>query len=105
MQETLEHPKQQVKLHIEGMTCTNCAQGISKFLEKKHTGNILVDFSTSEARFTINTPEELAEIKKGIEHLGYRVIDDAVKNVSPLSRITVAQKFYICLALTFPLLL
>src|SRR5688572_6268375 len=99
MPETLEHPKQQVKLHIGGMTCSNCAQGISKFLEKKHTENIWVDFSTAEARFTISKPEELTEIKKGIEHLGYKVIDDAVKNVSSLTRFTIAQKFYVCLAL------
>ena len=105
MPETLEHPKQQVKLSIEGMTCTNCALGISKYLEKKGTENVFVDFSHSEARFTLTKPEELNEIKKGIEHLGYKIVDDTVNAAASSWKFTLARKFYVCLALTLPMLL
>ncbi len=105
MQETLEHTTQKVKLNIEGMTCTNCAMGISKYLEKKGIENVSVDFSTHEARFTLKHPEELNEIKKGIEHLGYKIIDDSVANINSPRQFTLTQKFYVCLALTLPLLL
>ncbi len=35
---SVEQERQGITLHIGGMSCTNCALGISKFLEKKGFG-------------------------------------------------------------------
>lgn len=105
MPEIFAQPKQTVKLNIEGMTCSNCALGITKYLEKKGLENILVDFSTAEARFKTAHPEELSEIKRGIENLGYHVVDKAEEKTAQRFQITLAHKFYACLALSMPLLL
>jgi len=105
MAETLARPKHDVKLTIEGMTCSHCASSISKFLERKGAESISVDFSTAEARFKTQYPEDLPDIKKGIEHLGYHVVDKEVSASEHKFHFTLAQKFYLCLVLTTPLLL
>ncbi|HXH19863.1 MAG TPA: cation-translocating P-type ATPase [Chitinophagales bacterium] len=97
--------KHDVKLNIEGMTCSNCALSISKYLEKKGAEDVSVDFSTSEARFKTTHPEAVNEIKRGIEHLGYHVVDKEVTAAPSRWHFSLAQKFYICLVLTAPLLL
>lgn len=105
MAQTLTRPKHDVKLTIEGMTCSNCAASITKYLERKGLESISVDFSTAEARFKTDNPADLAEIKKGIEHLGYHVVDKDVAAPEQKWHFTLTQKFYICLVLTAPLLL
>ena len=97
-------------LNVEGMTCTNCALGIKKQLEKKGLDDVDVNFSTGEVLFknTINLP--LEEIKKGINGLGYKVIDDDLDehhghqhNHSKIS--SIEKKFYFSLIFTIPLFL
>jgi Cu+-exporting ATPase len=97
-------------LNVEGMTCTNCALGIKKQLEKKGLDDVDVNFSTGEVVFknTINLP--LEEIKKGINGLGYQVIDDDLDehhghqhNHSKIS--SIEKKFYFSLIFTIPLFL
>jgi len=105
MAETFTRPKQNVKLNIEGMTCAHCAQGISTYLERKGLESISVDFTTAEARFKTIQPEDLADIKKGIEQLGYHVADNEAGDAKRQWRFTLAYKFYVCLALSIPLLL
>ena len=93
-------------LNVEGMTCTNCALGIKKQLEKKGLNDVDVNFATGEVLFKneINLPIE--DIKKGINSLGYKVIEDDVKdahghNHSSIS--TIEKKFYFSLIFTIPL--
>jgi len=65
-----------VKLNIEGMTCTNCALGIEKYLKQQGLEEVHVNFSTAEAVFK-NTPSlNLKKIGKGIEKLGYQLVDE-----------------------------
>jgi len=66
-----------VKLNIEGMTCTNCALGIEKYLQKQGLEDVHVNFSTAEAVFRNAADRNLKKIEKGIEKLGYKVVDDA----------------------------
>lgn len=101
MEETV--PKEQVKLTVEGMTCTNCATGISRFLERKGMEDVSVNFATAEARFKMEKGQDLATIKKGIEKLGYHVAHEHLsteKKGWPLK-----WKFIFALVFTLPLLL
>lgn len=95
-------------LNVDGMTCTNCALGIKKQLEKKGLNDVNVNFSTGEVLFRneINLPIE--DIKKSINSLGYKVIEDDSEghhghhhsNIS-----TIEKKFYFSLIFTIPLFL
>lgn len=61
-------------LQIEGMTCTNCALAIDRYLQKQGVSGIKINFATGEALFTSNQDTDIEKISKGIEKLGYRVV-------------------------------
>jgi Cu+-exporting ATPase len=62
-----------VELQVKGMTCTNCALGVEKFLLKSSAEQVSVDFTTGEVRFQLAAREKLPQILKGIRGLGYEV--------------------------------
>jgi len=64
---------QTINWKIEGMSCSNCALTISKYLEKEGLSNIKVSFMSGDISF--DTPEQVDEqqIQKGIQGLGYSV--------------------------------
>lgn len=62
-------------LHVEGMTCANCALGIKKQLEKKGLENVDVNFSEGEVFYTENSDVKIDEIIEEINSLGYKVVD------------------------------
>jgi len=64
---------EKVNLKIEGMSCTNCALTIQKYLEGKGLENVRVNFIGGEASFDVNGNVLKPEIEKGIEALGYHV--------------------------------
>ena len=66
---------EKIVLNVEGMTCTNCAQGIARFLEKKGLKSVQVDFSSGEVAFEEVPTSSVNEIVQGIHSLGYKVID------------------------------
>ncbi len=86
------------------MHCNNCALSIHKLLEKKGLKNIFVDFASEEVKFSNNNGAELDDIKKSIESLGYKVIDDPATQVTPFYE-KVENMFVFCALLTAPLLL
>jgi len=96
--------EQLVELNVTGMHCNNCALSVHKLLEKKGLQNILVDFAGEEVKFTNNNGTDLSAIKKDIEGLGYKVVDDPATEVTPFYS-KVENKFIFCALLTVPLLL
>jgi len=82
------------------MTCANCALGIKKHLEKKGLQDVNVNFSTGEVLFTNVEKLKLEEIKKGINSLGYKVVEE-VKEEKGLSK--EEKLFYFTLIFTVPL--
>ena len=73
------------ELLVEGMSCSNCAMGVRRRLEKQGLGQIDVNFATGEVRFENIPNKPLAEIAESIEDLGYSVslkneIKDEKKN-------------------------
>lgn len=99
-----------IELEVEGMTCSNCAMGITRFLENKGLQNVYVNFATNEVHF-IQAPKavELNSIISGIEKLGYHVASKqesvaGQKKIQPrFSNIEI--KLLISAIFTLPLLL
>ncbi len=85
---------------VEGMSCSACAQTINGFLEKKGMKDVNVSLTAGEAQFRneAGIPEQV--LKKGIEGLGYHVVDETAAAKHP-------NKFvrYLAICIPFTLLL
>src|SRR4030067_2666919 len=92
-----------ITLQVEGMTCSNCAMGITRTLKQKGLENVNVDFSTAEASFTLKEKERLPEIINVINNLGYKVIDKKETDTTKNTLSTIEKKFYFSLIFTVPL--
>lgn len=94
--------KEEVVLKVEGMTCSNCAAGISKTLKKAGFEDAHASFSDGEVSFTLVQDHPKAEAIKKIESLGYSVADDDDKELHKgLS--SIEKKFIFSLAFSLPL--
>ena len=63
---------------VEGMTCSNCALTISKYLQKKGLQNVKVNPIDGNVSFNVSDPWIKEDtIAKGIEDLGYKVVGAA----------------------------
>ncbi|MFN4082850.1 MAG: heavy-metal-associated domain-containing protein [Bacteroidia bacterium] len=61
------------EIHVDGMTCTNCAASVQKRLEKQGLANVNVNFATGEVIFKNLSNLPLESISESIEDLGYKV--------------------------------
>lgn len=86
------------------MHCNNCAISVHNLLEKRGLQNILVDFANEEVKFSTDDDAKVPEIIKGIEQLGYKVVDDPALH-APKFYEKVENKFIFCAIFTVPLLL
>ncbi len=92
-----------IDLNVKGMTCTNCALGIQRYLEKEGMEGVFVDFSNDEVSFETDEPQKLLGIIKGIQRLGYQVDnpEDVVQE-----RFSLVEKLFAAAAVfTLPLIL
>ncbi|MBK0381079.1 heavy metal translocating P-type ATPase [Mucilaginibacter segetis] len=96
--------EQLVELNVTGMHCNNCAMSIHKLLEKKGLHDILVSFASEEVKFSTDDQQVLPEVIKGIESLGFKVVDDAATHQTKFYE-KVENKFIFCAIFTAPLLL
>jgi Cu+-exporting ATPase len=96
--------EQLIELNVTGMHCNNCALSVHKLLERKGLQNIHVDFASEEVKFSNNNDADLAIIKKDIEGLGYKIVEDPDQQVTPFYE-KIENKFIFCAILTVPLLL
>jgi len=67
---------EKVDWKVEGMTCSNCALSISKYLNKEGASNIKVNPIDGAVSFSVDTEQELPVLKKGIHSLGYSVLNE-----------------------------
>ena len=103
--------KKKVILNVEGMSCSSCATTVSRYLEKEGLKDVNVNFTTGESVFTIENENKIPLIIKGINSLGYHVVEHKHENeqhshnhsADGLSGIE--KKFYFSLIFTVPLLL
>lgn len=99
----MEEQSQNTTLHIEGMDCANCAVGITKSLQKSGMENVHVDFATGEATFYLQNKNKLTSAIKEIESLGYKVVDNKVKEENEGKLSPIEKRFYFTLPFTIVL--
>jgi len=96
-----------IEVVVEGMTCSNCALGIQKTLEKAGVKEVFVDFATGSVTYKPDEFKNTQEIVIArIESLGYKVkaaptgVQGQKKGYNIL-----AVKFWISAVFTLPLVL
>ncbi len=104
---------EKVQWKVEGMDCNTCALNIHKYLEKQGMKNVKVNFATGDVLFDTATPVSDDKISKGINDLGYKIVDTAIRpsvhihdektSIKFLS--THLQRFWSCLPFTMLLTL
>ena len=91
---------EKIVLHVEGMTCNNCANGIKNHLEKNLIENVNVNFSLSEVSCNEDETSNKKHIISLIEDIGYQVKN---KNNKEKKFSKVEMLFFISLLFTIPL--
>ncbi len=96
-----------VTLKVEGMSCTNCALGIRKILEKEGFSNIEADFTTDEVQFEVADKGMIPLAVKRIESLGYKVNElvDEETEAEKKGLSSIEKKFWFTAIFTVPLVL
>jgi len=95
--------EQLIELNVMGMHCNNCAISVHKLLEKKGFHDISVDFASEEVKFSTDSSAAIADAIKGIEGLGYKVIEDAASHQEKFYE-KIENKLIFCAIFTVPLL-
>lgn len=98
---------EKVNWKIEGMSCTNCALTVDKFLQGKGMQQVKVNFMGGDVSFEMPTDVPKQEIAKGIEGLGYHVVTGDRSEQKKDKRIfkNHFQRFLFCAIFTIPLML
>ncbi len=92
----------EISVSVDGMTCNNCAAGISKSLQKAGFKDADASFIDGEVTFTEVEGKTTQEAIETIESLGYKIKDtNAEINTKGLSLIE--KKFIFGLVFTVPL--
>jgi Cu+-exporting ATPase len=98
---------EKVQWKVEGMTCANCALAINKYLEKQGAQEVRVNAIDGDVSFEINHTEKEEKIAKGVEGLGYKVIQETVaptEKRKPFLKNNL-ERFLFCLPFTLVLML
>jgi P-type Cu+ transporter len=95
--------EQLIELNVTGMHCNNCAISVHRLLEKKGYHDISVDFASEEVKFTKADNETIEDAIKGIEGLGYKVVEDMASHHEKFYE-KIENKLIFCTIFTIPLL-
>ena len=97
---------EKVQWKVEGMTCSNCALTIHKFLEKQGMKDVKVNAVGGDVSFELNDVHSKEELAKGISNLGYRVAGEQ-ELTGDKRRIlsTSIERFWFCFPFTAMLML
>lgn len=102
---------EKIEWKVEGMDCTNCALTISKYLNKEGMKDVKVNFIGGDVSFEMNAGASKEALQKGIADLGYKVVNDNLKQSTHHSPFTIRlfanhlQRFLFCLPFTAVLML
>ncbi len=104
---------EKVNLKVEGMSCTNCALTIDKYLKSEGLQNVKVDFIGGDVSFEMNGNITQQKIEKGINSLGYHVHHEHGEHDhhghdhsgGSLPFKNHLQRFWFCIIFTAPLML
>lgn len=95
-----------VNWKVKGMTCSNCALTISKYLQKQGLHNVKVSALDGEVSF--ETKREIQQEEKwvkGVESLGYKVVNQADGEVQTAEKQINRFLLYFLICLPFTLIL
>ena len=99
---------EKVNWKVEGMTCTNCALTVNKYLQSQGMQNVKVNFIGGDVSFELPENSSTTAIAKGISGLGYTVKNDNSDDSSKKSKRLFSnhlQRFWFCFVFTAPLML
>jgi Cu+-exporting ATPase len=96
---------EEVQWKVDGMSCTNCALSIHKYLQSKGIEDPKVNFMEGEVQFQLPQNIDKDTLAKGIHHLGYKVRgnEEAVPVKKWLD--TQGERAAFCFIFTLPLLI
>jgi len=91
---------------VEGMTCSNCAMTVSKFLEKEGMSEVKVNPIDGAVSFQPTTDADLKKLASGIKGLGYSVVsaDNSATGKKPFLKNN-KERFLFTLPFTLVLML
>ncbi len=99
---------EKVNWKVEGMTCSNCALTIDKYLRHEGMQNVKVNLVSGEVIFDVIEKESETKVHKGVESLGYKVMGlaEAEKTASAKKPINKFLRYVlICTPFTLVLML
>src|SRR5918993_5083718 len=98
---------EKVQWIVEGMTCSNCALTVNKYLQKQGLQDVQVNPINGEVSFQIEDPGAKPALVKGIGSLGYQVVQTAGETPVKDKRLfkNNRQRLLFCLVFTVPLML
>lgn len=98
---------EKVNWKLEGMSCTNCALTVNKFLQGKGMQEVNVNFMDGEVSFQMPAGSPAMDLAKGIEGLGYHVLTVIGTDGAAPRRFFTSQlqRFLFCMIFTAPLML
>lgn len=98
---------EKVNWKVEGMSCTNCALTINKYLTSKGMQDVKVNFMGGDVSFELVNEISKKELAKGIEGLGYHVNTGEKSDEKKPKRLfkNHLHRFLFCFVFTAPLLL
>jgi Cu+-exporting ATPase len=97
---------EKVNWKVEGMSCTNCALTVHKYLEKQGAKNVKVNFIGGDVSFDKGNGLNEMALQKGINNLGYNVkIGNEGNTNKRFAFKNHLQRFLFCLVFTLPLML
>ena len=67
---------QKVDLKVEGMTCSNCALSVTKYLQKQAFSDVKVSPISGAVSFKSTGEVSMPAVEKGIASLGYKVVNE-----------------------------
>ncbi|MEP6712180.1 MAG: cation-translocating P-type ATPase [Ferruginibacter sp.] len=97
---------EKIEWDVAGMTCSNCALSVSKFLQKEGMQDVKVSPIDGAVSFTKNENTPISKLKEGIKTLGYSVVDSDTTMQPKQSFLSNTKKrFLFCLPFTLVLML
>ncbi len=98
---------EKVNWKVEGMSCTNCALTVNKYLTGKGMQDVKVNFMGGDVSFELAADIPKNELAKGIEGLGYHVNTGELSDEKKPKKIfkNHLQRFLFCIVFTAPLML
>jgi Cu+-exporting ATPase len=96
---------EKVNWKVSGMSCTNCALTIDKYLQEEGMQDVRVNFLGGDVSFQLPDGIKKNKIQKGIDGLGYQVKNGNATNTKKPFFTSHLQRFVFCAIFTFPLML